>query len=79
LVKKLWLRSGNALYSDATIVADETPEANTRNKRVRLSDAKMEYNRIVARQERRREAMESSKVRWDRYCDQVDEKKDINS
>ena len=73
-LKKLWLRAHDAYYTDLTIAADETPVANTRDKRVRLSDAKMEYNRIVARRERRREAMEASKARWDRYCDKAEEK-----
>lgn len=73
-LKKLWLRAHDAYYTDLTIAADETPVANTRDKRVRLSDAKMEYNRIVARRERRREVMEASKARWDRYCDKAEEK-----
>jgi hypothetical protein len=73
--KKLWLRVHDAYYTDPTMAADETPVANTRDKRVRLSDAQMEYNRIVARREERRERMQANKARWDRYCDKADERR----
>jgi hypothetical protein len=43
---------------------------------VRLSDAQMEYNRIVARREERRERMQANKARWDRYCDKADERRE---
>ena len=75
-VRKLWLRIHEAHYFDPTMAADETPVANTRDERVRLCDSKMEYQRIVAKRERRREAMKASKVRWDRYCDKAEDKKE---
>jgi hypothetical protein len=74
--KKLWLRVHDVYYTDSTIAADETPVANTRDKRVRLSDAQMEYNRIVARREEKRERMQANKARWDRYCDKADERRE---
>jgi hypothetical protein len=74
--KKLWLRVHDVYYTDSTIAADETPVANTRDKRVRLSDAQMEYNRICARREERRERMQANKARWDRYCDKADERRE---
>ena len=56
--------------------ADETPISNTRDKRVRLGDAKMEYQQFAAKRARRREAIEARKVRWDRYCDKAEDKKE---
>jgi hypothetical protein len=74
--KKLWLRPNNPRNTDATIAADETPEANSRDRRVRLSDAKMEYESCIAKRNARRAAMEENKARWDRYCDQAEDKKE---
>jgi hypothetical protein len=74
-VKKLWLRSGEVLYENITIAADETPEAPPRGTRVRLTPAELEDQRFIANRNKRREAMEANKARWDRYCDEAEDRK----
>jgi hypothetical protein len=36
----------------------------------------MEYERFIAKRNARRAAMEENKARWDRYCDQAEDKKE---
>jgi hypothetical protein len=75
-IRKLWLRVNNPYHTDSTIAADETPEAPPRGTRVRLTPEELEYQRFLAKRDKRREAMEANKARWDRYCDQAEDRKE---
>jgi hypothetical protein len=43
---------------------------------VRLTPEELEYQRFLAKRDKRRETMEANKSRWDRHCDQAEDRKE---